>query len=93
MSLLIEAKVCIDKSTSNDRDPMRVIYLQCDLVCQFACLALVLRAIPGIAGFTGGVSDECIAVARQALDMHQQCITDILACGKDTSQVTKYINW
>lgn len=82
-------------STSNDDevDPMRAIYLRCDLVCQLSCLALVLRAIPTAPGSLDGASEECITAARDALDMHQQCMTGIRACKNDPSQVIKYINW
>jgi hypothetical protein len=72
---------------------MRVIYLQCDLVCQYSLLALILRAIPTGQGFLSGVLDDCVVVARDALDMHEQCMKDLRGCKNDPFMVTKYINW
>lgn len=79
------------QSTDLEADPMRVIYLQCDLVCQLSCLALILRAIPGSS--STGVSDQCVQTARQALDTHQECMIAVRSRKNDSSQVTKYINW
>ena len=72
---------------------MRVIYLQCDLVCQSSLLVLILRAIPTARGSLSGVSDDCVAAARDVLDIHQQCMTGVRGCKSDPSMVTKYINW
>lgn len=79
------------QSTGLETDPMRVIYLQCDLVCQLSCLTLILRAIPAVT--STGVSDQCIQTAREALDIHQECMIAVKSCQNDPSQVTKYINW
>ncbi|KAI0384226.1 hypothetical protein F5Y04DRAFT_238591 [Hypomontagnella monticulosa] len=77
---------------SGDSDPTRIIYLQCDLVCQSSLLALILRAIPAGASLTG-VSDDCVTVARETLDIHHQCMTGVRKGKGDPSLLTKYINW
>jgi hypothetical protein len=72
---------------------MRPIYLQCDLVCFYSLLTLILRAIPASGDSSSCVSDECVAVARDALDIHQQCIVGIRGFKNDPFMVTKYLNW
>lgn len=72
---------------------MRVIYLQCDLVCETSLLTLILRAIPTSPGSLSGVSDDCVVTARDALDMHEQCMKDLRGYKNDPFMVTKYINW
>lgn len=74
-------------------DPMQVIYQRCDLVCQLSCLALTLRAVPAAFDSLDGVTEECVAAARSALDTHQDCMTELRERREDRSQVTKYINW
>ncbi|KAI4863796.1 hypothetical protein F4820DRAFT_359771 [Hypoxylon rubiginosum] len=78
---------------NGESDPMRIVYLRCDLVCQSSLLTLILRAIPTVPNSVSGVSDECVAVAREVMEIHQQCIMDVRACKNDPSMVTKYINW
>jgi hypothetical protein len=72
---------------------MRVIYLQFDLVCQSSVLALILRAITTAPGSLTGVSDDCVAVARDALDLHEQCMQSVYNCKSNPFMVTKYISW
>lgn len=79
--------------SEGESDPMQAIYLRCDLVSQCSLLALILRAIPTARGSLSGVSDDCVAVARNALDIHQQCMTIVRDCKSDPFIVTKYINW
>ncbi|XXG95182.1 rRNA-processing protein cgr1 [Hypoxylon texense] len=79
--------------SDGESDPMRIVYLRCDLVCQSSLLTLILRAIPTVPGSANGVSDECVAVAREVMERHQQCIMEVRACKNDPSMVTKYINW
>ncbi|KAF2238759.1 hypothetical protein EV356DRAFT_563475 [Viridothelium virens] len=82
-----------DQPSDNEPDPMRATYSQCDLVCQSSLLALILRAIPTAQGSLTGVSDDCVVVARHALDMHERCMKDLGDCKNDPFMVTKYINW
>jgi hypothetical protein len=72
---------------------MRITYMRCDLVCQYSLLGLILQASPTPEGSKGGVLDDCITVARHALDMHEQCINDLRGCKNDPFMITKYINW
>lgn len=67
---------------------MRLIYLRCDLVCQSSLLALVLRA-----SSEGSALIECVAVARDVLDKHEQCMQDVRGCKNDPSMAAKYVNW
>jgi hypothetical protein len=77
----------------HEADPMRVMYLQFDLVCQSSLLALILRAIPTARGSSSGVSDDCVAVARDALDMHEQCIMSTHSFKSNPLMASKYISW
>ncbi|KAF3800209.1 hypothetical protein GCG54_00003737, partial [Colletotrichum gloeosporioides] len=76
-----------------DEDPLRVLYLQCHLVCHTSLLTLILRAIPSVGSSPSGASDECVAVARLALEIHHQCMTSIRNCKSDPQIVNKYISW
>lgn len=77
---------------SGDADAIRLIYLQCDLVCQYSVLSLILRAIPNARGQLNGVSRDCVTVARYALDIHQQCTNRVQESNLDSFMVTKYMN-
>ncbi|KAL0941544.1 C6 transcription factor [Colletotrichum truncatum] len=74
-------------------DPLRILYHQCKLVCHSSLLALILRAVPAKGASLSGASDECVAVARLTLDVHQQCMTSIRNCKTDSSILKKYISW
>ncbi|KAF4979130.1 hypothetical protein FZEAL_4620 [Fusarium zealandicum] len=71
-------------------DPMRILYLQCDLVCQSSFLVLILKAKPAVQH--PKVSDECIGAAREVMDMHQQCMKSVQSC-MNPLLVAKYITW
>ncbi|KAG4261704.1 hypothetical protein FPRO04_08503 [Fusarium proliferatum] len=71
-------------------DPMKVIYLHCDLVCQSALTAMVLRVLPGSRGME--VHESCLTVARNTLDLHDQCMKLVNGC-KDPLLIRRYINW
>lgn len=75
-----------------ETDPMRIVYLQCDLVCNLSLLTLVLRAVPVPMGESWQVSHECVEVARNTFEVHQQCIRSVHAC-RDPLIVKKYISW
>jgi hypothetical protein len=81
------------QSSEGESDPMRPIYLQCDLICFYSLLTLILRAIPAFGDSSSSVSEECVAVARDALDIHQQCVVAIRGFKNDPFIVTKYLNW
>ncbi|KAK2729352.1 C6 transcription factor [Colletotrichum kahawae] len=91
--------VHVDMENANNRDPdenedpLRVLYLQCHLVCHTSLLTLILRAIPSAGSSPSGASDECVAVARLALEIHHQCMTSIRNCKSDPQIVNKYISW
>ncbi|KAF6842781.1 C6 transcription factor [Colletotrichum musicola] len=74
-------------------DPLRLLYLQCALVCHSSLLTLILRAVPVSPASPSGATDECVAVARLTLDVHQQCMTSIRSCETDPQIVNKYISW
>ncbi|WAO96393.1 Zn(2)-C6 fungal-type domain-containing protein [Fusarium falciforme] len=82
---LSEATIKAETGDS-EADPMRVIYLQCDFVCQSSLLALILKAIPP--GQHPDIPDNCIAVARSTLDMHERCMEGMRRC-KDLLLVRK----
>ncbi|KAF5573737.1 hypothetical protein FPANT_12175 [Fusarium pseudoanthophilum] len=73
-----------------NNDPMKVIYLHCDLVCQSALTAMVLRVLPGSQGME--VHESCLTVARNTLDLHDQCMKLVNGC-KDPLLIRRYINW
>lgn len=77
----------------SESDPMGVIYLQFDLVCQSSMLTLILRAIATAPGSQSGISDDCLAVARVALDMHEQSMRSVYSCKSNPFMVAKYISW
>ncbi|KAH8200807.1 hypothetical protein TruAng_005044 [Truncatella angustata] len=89
----------IEASSANSQldhcgsDPMRVVYLQFDLVCQTSLLALILRAIPSTQISPSDISGECVAVARDALNAHEQCMTSLRGHERDPFMFTKYISW
>ncbi|KAF4490466.1 hypothetical protein FAGAP_10763 [Fusarium agapanthi] len=83
------AQALVENRDMND-DPMRVIYLHCDLVCQSALTAMVLRVLPGSQGKE--VHESCLTVARNTLDLHDQCMKLVNGC-KDPLLIRRYINW
>ncbi|KIX01886.1 uncharacterized protein Z518_07825 [Rhinocladiella mackenziei CBS 650.93] len=89
----IEVCDASDHPSEGETDPMRAVYLRCELICQSSLLALILRAIPPAPGSLGGVSDDCVAVARETLDIHQQCMQQVRSCKSDPFMITKYLNW
>lgn len=72
---------------------MRLLYLQFDLVCHYSSLALVLRAVQPPTNAFCDVSDDCAAVARHALEIHEQYMDILRRYNTDYSLVTKYISW
>ncbi len=83
----------IEHSHDFEPDTLRVVYLQCDLVCQSPILTQILWATPPDRGSMSGVSEDCIAVARHVFDLHQQCTASLQSCKGDAYMVTKYVNW
>ncbi|EGU87721.1 hypothetical protein FOXB_01769 [Fusarium oxysporum f. sp. conglutinans Fo5176] len=83
------AQALTERRDMND-DPMKVIYLHCDLVCQSALTAMVLRVLPGSQGME--VHESCLTVARNTLDLHDQCMKLVNGC-KDPLLIRRYINW
>ncbi|KAL2819062.1 hypothetical protein BDW59DRAFT_165217 [Aspergillus cavernicola] len=79
-------------ASDKDLDPLRVIYLQCDLVTQYSLLALILRATPTAEASVSEGSDDCVVVAREALEIHEQCLKALDGCKNASFMVTKYIS-
>lgn len=69
---------------------MKIVYLYCDLVCESSLLVLILRAITTPDDLKA--SEDCITVARNTLDLHEQCMELVRGC-KDPELVTKYTTW
>lgn len=67
--------------------------MQCELICQYSLLALVLRAVSTSVDCSGGVSDECLTVAREALQVHEQCIATVRGCQHEPLMLARYVNW
>ncbi|KFA56223.1 hypothetical protein S40293_00182 [Stachybotrys chartarum IBT 40293] len=91
MSALLPTEA-VGRAGDPETDPMRIVYLQCDLVCNLSLLTLVLRAVPMPMGEPWQVSHECVEVARNTFEVHQQCIRSIHAC-RDPLIAKKYISW
>ncbi|KAF5605611.1 hypothetical protein FPCIR_303 [Fusarium pseudocircinatum] len=85
-----EIAQALAESADINNDPMKVIYLHCDLVCQSALTAMVLRVLPGSQGME--VHESCLTVARNTLDLHDQCMKLVNGC-KDPLLIRRYINW
>ncbi|KAF5624584.1 hypothetical protein F52700_9753 [Fusarium sp. NRRL 52700] len=85
-----EIAQALAENTGMNDDPMKVIYLHCDLVCQSALTAMVLRVLPGPQGME--VHESCLTVARNTLDLHDQCMKLVNGC-KDPLLIRRYINW
>ncbi|RQM07080.1 hypothetical protein DH86_00000218, partial [Scytalidium sp. 3C] len=64
-----------------------------ELVCQSSLLALILRAIPPALGGIGCASEECVAVAREVLDLHQRCMASMRDYRNNPFMLNKYLSW
>jgi hypothetical protein len=73
-----------------EADFMRLIYLHCDIVCESSLLVLILRAIPSER--VSDVSPECIIMARNTLDIHEECMKCVSQC-RDPLLIRKYVAW
>lgn len=51
---------------------------------------MVLRVLPGSQGME--VHESCLTVARNTLDLHDQCMKLVNGC-KDPLLIRRYINW
>ncbi|KAH8898669.1 hypothetical protein GQ53DRAFT_635840 [Thozetella sp. PMI_491] len=88
-----EALADVEYPEDCEPDPLRVIYLQCELICQCSLLTLVLRAVPSTSNPLSISSDDCVATAREVLDIHQQCVEGARRCKNDPLMASKYMNW
>ena len=77
----------------SSEDLTKRIHLLCDLICQSSTLTLILRAVSPSPGASAGVSDQCVATAREVLDMHQECMATTRSCVNDPFKVVIYANW
>jgi hypothetical protein len=66
-------------------DPMRIVYLQSDLVCYQSILSMLLRVIPG-------AEEECAAEASRTLEVHEQAMRSLRQCSW-SALVSKYMGW
>ncbi|KAH7174712.1 uncharacterized protein B0J16DRAFT_418161 [Fusarium flagelliforme] len=85
-----DVAVALSRNTGIDEDPARVIYLHCDLVCQSSLMGMILKAIPS--STDTGAMDRCVTVARNTLDLHEQCMKLVNGC-KDPLLIKRYISW
>ncbi|KAL5378873.1 hypothetical protein DPSP01_008806 [Paraphaeosphaeria sporulosa] len=103
-SLGTELKQCINDTrdailenagglSANTADPVGVVYMQCELICQYSLLTLVLRAVPVSLGAVCSISEECLKVAREALRAHEECITTMRSCKNEPLMLLRYLNW
>ena len=74
-------------------DPLRIPHLQCDLICQNSLLAQILRAKPCYQDSLTQVSDECVDVAREVLEVHHQLISGVADRRGDGAVIMRYLNW
>ncbi|KAJ4356344.1 uncharacterized protein N0V89_004376 [Didymosphaeria variabile] len=90
---IIDTRAAILKSADNladdSSDPVGAVYMQCELICQYSLLTLVLRAVPAPAGALCSISDECLKVAREALRAHEECIVTRFAASLEPSGLAK----
>ncbi|KAI6754601.1 hypothetical protein HG530_012353 [Fusarium avenaceum] len=86
----VDISDALNQDSSMEGDPMKVIYLHCDLVCQSSILSMILRAVPGIQD--ANVHDRYVTVARNTLDLHDQCMRLVKGC-RDPLLVRRYISW
>ncbi|KAF2877676.1 hypothetical protein BDV95DRAFT_535423 [Massariosphaeria phaeospora] len=77
----------------DNEDPMRVTYMRFDLICQSSLLTLVLRAVSPKPGFLNMASGECVAAARETLEMHHTCMLGMQASKGSPFLVMKYLSW
>ncbi|CAG7562416.1 unnamed protein product, partial [Fusarium equiseti] len=80
----------LSRNTGIDEDPARIIYLHCDLVCQSSLMGMILKAIPSSTDTSA--MDRCVTVARNTLDLHEQCMKLVNGC-KDPLLIKIYISW
>ncbi|KIW09779.1 hypothetical protein PV08_11879 [Exophiala spinifera] len=93
--LIQETRVDIMNAEQLDPNvnPMAIVYLRCDLVCSSSTLALILRAAPAPGESANRASEECVTVAREVMDIHQQCMDSVKSWKGNTAMLQKYINW
>ncbi|KAF2652653.1 hypothetical protein K491DRAFT_695375 [Lophiostoma macrostomum CBS 122681] len=80
-------------SATHPTDPVGKAYMQCDLICQYSLLTLILRAVSAPVGSPCTVSDECLSAAREALHMHEECIATVRSCKNEPLMLARYVNW
>jgi hypothetical protein len=72
---------------------MDLLYLATDKISRLAIMTLIYRAIPAPTGSGQGAPfiPECIEAAREALEIHRQCVAAL----NETDEVMKisYMHW
>jgi hypothetical protein len=68
---------------------MRIVYLQCDMVCQTSLLTLLLRAVRAK---EVPQTEDYVELARRVFDLHRQCIESIREV-KSEFLFQRYFSW
>lgn len=77
---------------SGTPDETYSVFMLGDKVTMSTILTLVLRAVPATDKQSMSCSQDCIAAARQALQLHQTCTTK-LATMSDRQIFSEYLHW
>jgi hypothetical protein len=73
-------------------DETHEVFLLGDKVTMSTILTLVLRAVPSTESQSMSCSQDCIAAARQAMQLHQTCTTKF-AVMSDKHIFSEYLHW
>ncbi|KAF2965254.1 hypothetical protein GQX73_g8332 [Xylaria multiplex] len=94
--IINESKIAFQSSLlapGAEQDKMRDVYFKIELVKQLSLLTLILRAIPAPKGWPSTIRHDCATAAREALDMHQQCMVAIKDNKNDQFMTNRYLHW
>ncbi|KAI0539300.1 fungal-specific transcription factor domain-containing protein [Xylaria digitata] len=94
--IINESKIAFQSpllASGAEQDKMCDVYFKIELVKQLSLLTLILRAIPAPMGSPTTIRNDCAAAAREALDMHQQCMAAIQDNKNDQFMTNRYLHW
>lgn len=70
------------------------LYIKSNQVGYLAVLTLIYRAIPPAADAKTAFVEECVSVARLALELHQACMQVLRGCSDGAEDVVSmYLHW
>lgn len=72
-------------------DKLRGVYIRIEKLIRYSLLALLLQVMPTSRGFLSCPSESCVAAARDALVLHEEC-TSILHTD-ESFLMTNYTSW